>query len=347
MLDPGTIEAFQLQAVWCHRLGSSLYGTMLEHCAENIEAGGVLARLLSDWTGKPFPDALPLRLMGAVHDRVLSGDAPRLARFYPSTGGSPAWPDAWTSFLDAVEQQGEILRPRLWQAVQTNEVNRSAPLLGGFLEIAARTGLPLCLREIGSSAGLNQFWDQFRYELGEHRWGDPGSPVFLRCAWQGNPPRLAERPQVNDRRGCDLAPVDVTDVAQARRLESFVWPDQLDRLTQLRAAIALARERPPVLDRSTASEWLQTELSQPRAGMATVVFHSIFWWYLSEEEKGAVTEAIEQAGQRATAEAPLAWLRLEIAGAEGAELRLRLWPPDDERLLATSDPHGRQVTWGT
>ncbi len=38
--------------------------------------------------------------------------------------------------------------------VQTNEVQRSAVLVPGFLRVAARTGLPLRIREIGSSAGL-------------------------------------------------------------------------------------------------------------------------------------------------------------------------------------------------
>jgi len=81
MLAPGTVEAFELQASWCHRLRSPLYGGLLERCTEDIAAGGVLAHLLDGWTGKPFPDALPLRLLAAVHDRVLTGDAPALARF--------------------------------------------------------------------------------------------------------------------------------------------------------------------------------------------------------------------------------------------------------------------------
>ena len=49
---------------------------------------------------------------------------------------------------------------------QTNEVLRSAALLGGFLTVAEETGLPLRCLELGSSAGLNQSWDAYGYRLG-------------------------------------------------------------------------------------------------------------------------------------------------------------------------------------
>ena len=50
---------------------------------------------------------------------------------------------------------------------QTNEVRRSACLIGGFLTIARESGLPLRCFEVGASAGLNQLWDRFHYRLGD------------------------------------------------------------------------------------------------------------------------------------------------------------------------------------
>jgi hypothetical protein len=50
-------------------------------------------------------------------------------------------------------------RPLVDDPVQTNEPARSAGLLGGFLEIARRTGLALRLLEVGASAGLNLRFD--------------------------------------------------------------------------------------------------------------------------------------------------------------------------------------------
>ena len=73
---------------------------------------------------------------------------------------------------------------------QTNEVSRSKALVGGFLTVAAETGLPLRCLEIGSSAGLNQNWSLYRYDLGDWGWGDPDSPVRLTAGWTGGAPPL-------------------------------------------------------------------------------------------------------------------------------------------------------------
>ena len=49
-------------------------------------------------------------------------------------------------------------------------------LLPGFLFIARKYRLPLAIREIGSSAGLNLNFDRFHYRYGPLEWGDAGSP---------------------------------------------------------------------------------------------------------------------------------------------------------------------------
>jgi hypothetical protein len=125
----------------------------------------------------------------------------------------------------------------------------------------------------------------------------------VRCGWNGSQAVLAGEASVATRAGCDLAPVDVADPEQARMLESFVWPDQVERLVQLRAAIAVARHDPPQLTRCPAAAWLDEQLAAPLPGVATVVFHSIMWWYLSEDERQRVTDTI------GTARAPALPLR--------------------------------------
>ncbi len=357
MLAQGVVEAFRLQAEFCGTFGSPLYAELLVRAADDIEGGGPVARVLDGWTGNPIPDAVVLRLMGAVHRLVLDGAAPELARFYPSAGGAPAWPAAWEAFRRVVDAQAAALRAALDRQVQTNEVRRSAALLGGFLTVAAAYGLPLRVLEIGSSAGLNLSWDRYRYEVvapadagaaaARPVWGDPGSPVTIRTAWEGPLDIFAVHATVAERGGCDLAPVDVTDAAQVRGLESFVWADQLERLAQLRAAVDLARRAPPLLARRRAADWLAEQLARPQAGVATVVFHSIMWWYLSEEERGRVTAIISRAGEAASARAPLAWLRLELMATTEPDLRLTPWPGGAEALLGHADAHGRSVRWGT
>src|SRR5262249_51556555 len=147
-------EAFQVQLRSCEQLGSLLYAELARRARQDLQDGGGVARLLDGWAGNPVPDALPLRLLGAAHRIVPDGRAPRLAAYFPSTGGSPRFPEAWDALRETLEINFDEVRRRLGEQVQTNEVRRCAALLGGFLQVAGRTGLPLCLREIGSSAGL-------------------------------------------------------------------------------------------------------------------------------------------------------------------------------------------------
>jgi len=328
----------------CRKAGSEFTARLMERCVADLEAGGPVARLVEGFEGHPWLDALSQRVLGAVQRLVLEGRAPALARFHPFAGGVPAWPEAGDAFVATVAEHLDALRPELRGQVQTNEVRRCAGLLGGFLAVARATGLPLRLLEIGSSAGLNLYWDRYRYALGPHRWGAPGAPVSIGCAWQGPPPDLGAPARVASRRGCDLHPLDPTDPAQLRRLESFLWADQHDRRDLLRAAAAALPERPPV-ERLAARDFLARELAAPRAGVATLLFQSTMWWYLAPDEREAVAATLESAGARAGARAPLAWLRSEPPHPDFMEVRLRLWPGGEDRLLARAHPHGRWVEW--
>jgi hypothetical protein len=353
MLTPGTIEAFRLQAEFCGKMGSPLYGELLARAAEDIQRGGSVAAVLDGWTGNPIPDALALRLMGAVHRLVLEGTVPQLARYYPSAGGRPQWPATWEAFERVIIDHAAALRLALARHVQTNEVRRSAALLAGFLTVAATHTLPLRILEIGSSAGLNLGWDRYQYAIVEpgaaarHVWGDRAAPVTICTHWHGPTDLFATPAAVDSRAGCDVAPIDVTDDAQVRLLESFIWPDQPERLLQLRCAIGLARRAPPPLVCRSAADWLGEQLATSDAGAATVVFHSIMWWYLSEDERDRVSGTLATAGARATARAPLAWLRLELMTATDPELRLTQWPGGAETVLARADAHGRYVEWAS
>jgi hypothetical protein len=348
LLSEAVFQSFRLQAGGCRLFGSPLYADLLEAAIADLAAQGPLARLVEGFEGDPLRGYLPLRVLGAVHERVLAGLAPGLARHYPTAGGRPEWPGVWEAFRAVVDEQREALLPRLASFPQTNEVRRCAALLGGFLEVARETRLPLRLLEIGTSAGLNLAWDRYRYALGPHLWGDPGSPVRIDAEWTGGAAAFEERPAIESRAGCDLAPVRVGDPGEARRLQAYVWPDQPERLTQLRAAIALARESPPPIARESAGAWLERTLREPAPGAASVVFHSTVWMYLTPEEQARVRAAIESAGARAQRDAPVAWLWLEDESGYGRfTLRLQCWPGGVSRALAEGHPHGRFVRWGT
>jgi len=337
--------AFRQQAAWCGRLGSPLYAHLCERLAGDALEGGPTARVLRGCEGDPPGSALALRLLGAVHRLALEGAAPALAVFYPSAGGDTGRGDPWPAFRAVLEDQEETVARGVRRPVQTNEVGRCAALLGGFLVVAATTGLPLALLEIGASGGLNLRWDRFRYDAGGVTWGDPVSACRIACAFSGPlPPR--QRVQVAVRQGCDRHPIDAASAEGALTLQSYLWPDQSDRSALLRAAIEVSRRVPATVDAADAASWVARRLASPASGVATVVYHSIVWQYLSRDERAAVAETLRTAGARATPDTPLAWLRLEPAGPEGPyELRLMTWPGGRERRLAESSPHGRTVRW--
>ncbi|MDQ3941380.1 MAG: DUF2332 domain-containing protein [Actinomycetota bacterium] len=150
--------------------------------------------------------------------------------------------------------------------------------------------------------------------------------------------------QVVERRGCDRAPLDPVREEDRLTLLSYVWPDQLTRIRLLRAALEVAPRVPAPVDEASAPEWIRQRLSETVEGVATVVFHSIFFQYLSKDEGREFVDAIQAASERANASAPVAWLRMEPAGDQ-AEVRLATWPGGTERLVATAGYHGAAVRW--
>lgn len=349
---PEIVRSFRTQAGWCDRLGSPFTARLLDRAADDLESGGsLLTGLIGVWPGDPVADALPLRFAGALHALVLSGVAPDLAAIYPSQQSALPDPAAlWPAVLAAVAAHRPHVETYLASPPQTNEVSRSAVLLGGFLEVARVTAarLPLRLLEIGASAGLNQLWDRYRYALGEEgNWGDPASPVRLATRWTGPLPRSLDVPvRVAERAACDVSPIDLDDAAQRFRLRSYVWADQRERLARLDAAIDLARRAGIRVQRSDAGSWVEERLSEPADRRVTVLYHSIMWQYMPRETRERITATVAAASRRARPDAPLAWLRFEPAGPDATpELRLTLWPEGKERLLARAHPHGVSVHW--
>lgn len=341
------VRYLQTQGQVCLDLGSPMYGDMLARVAADVEAGGVFAAILSGHEDDPGRLALPLRLLGGLHRLVLDGRAPALRRWYPSTGGNwdgeAAWPDIALTASDYTDH----LRSALDQPPQTNEVGRSAALIGGLLTLVHQCGLPIRLFEIGCSAGLNLRADHYRYRYPGGQWGPADSPVTIDDAWRGKLPSGAAV-QIVERHGYDIAPLDATSADGELTLLSYVWPDQPARLDRLRGAISIARRIPAPLRRSNAVDAV-TGLSGT-TGALTVLWHSIMWQYLSADEQAAVQAGIDTLGAQARADSPFAHLTLE-PGRRTPEspvefvVRARSWPGGDDRMLASCSPHGPPVTW--
>jgi hypothetical protein len=338
------IDVVAFQAAACTQSSSPLYGRVLDAVVDDLRAGGVSARLLDGRSEDPFGSALALRFLGAVHRIVLEGRAPGLAAHYPSAGGREG-PDIVSAFLKTVEEHEEEISRRIEDGVQTNEVGRSAVLVGGYAMVTHRTSLPLRVLEVGASAGLNLRWDHFAYDTGRTVSGDRDSPVRFSGVWEGDPPDLPPRFEVAERRGCDRNPLDATTPDGRLTLMSYLWPDQPERFARLDAAIEVARRVPAPVDQADADAWIAARLTMPLPGIATVVVHSIVLQYLPREARARLRAVIHEAGDRASGASPLAWLRMEPAG-ERAELRLTTWPRGEERVLASAGYHGSPIWWG-
>jgi hypothetical protein len=340
------------QAVSCRILGSPLYEVLLECAADDVLKHGPTLAVMEPFAFAPPGAAVALKLMGAVHRLVLESRAPDLAAFYPSCGGVDPPDRVWRAFRDVLEREKDSLPALIERPVQTNEVGRCTGLVGGFHEVQRNAKLPLRILELGASGGLNLRWDHFRYEASDSGWGPPDSPVVL-DAFEGPGPPFEADLEIAFRAGCDPDPIDPLEEEGRLTLSAYVWPDQEWRWRSLRGAFEIAPLVPVPIDRSEAGDWLAEQLREPQVGQATVVFHSIVLQYMTDEERRRVLGTIAAAGERASRDAPFAWLHMEPpepstdeADADDlAPVYLTTWPGGRRRMIARCGYHGRPVRW--
>ncbi len=350
MDNPELRRAFRVQANACRTLGSPFHGALLDLAAQDLETGGPVMNLLTPWAQADmravFEAAVHLRLLGALHDLVLSGDDPALAATYPKPGRESDTDAAWIAARTAMIRHQDRLAAFMTHEPQTNEVRRSACLAPGFLTIAAETGLPIRAFEVAASAGLNLNWDRYRYQFGDSVWGDRGAQVVMDTEWTGSAPPVDAHVEVIERAACDRRPGDLTDPVERRRLLAYIWPDQFERLDRIRAAIDLALCLDVTVEAADAVAW-SARVAAPQTGAVTVLYHSVFWQYMPPESQVALAQVIADHGAAATPQAPFAWLRMEPSPQNMAvmEVRLTLWPAGQERRLAEVHPHGAWVKW--
>jgi hypothetical protein len=302
------------------RGGSKLYASLARAYADDP----VVADIVGDH--KPLWEA-PLRLFGGVHYLELAGVVQH----------------PWGKLGGVLEANRDWLTRFVAEhPVQTNEVQRCWGLLPGFLAVA--DGRALDVVELGPSAGLNLFWDRYRYRYGERTWGSAAAPLELSGEAEGGPPPalLDVAAAVRGRTGIDRRPVDVTTDHGARLLEAFVWADQVERVERVRRAVEIVRADPPRLMEGDYVEVLPGLLAERDLDALTVVFHSASLMYLREGDRAAVESALEQEGERGS----LAWVSYEYVASEamGFALEVQTWP-GERRRLARLHGHGNSLEW--
>jgi hypothetical protein len=344
---PGAVAtAFANQVAYCQHAGAPITARVVAAIAEVLasDAASPLLTRIRDWQGAPLADALPLRVAGGLHALHLTGAAPQLAPIYRNEACDDA-----AVIADVMAVHEAALMPWLDGPPQTNEAGRSANFIAAMLWLAQH-GLPArfdCL-EIGSSAGINLMLDRYAYDLGGVRVGPPDPVMAFAPDWKGAAP--PDRPiAIRSAKGCDVAPVDLTDPVQALRLKAYIWPEHVVRFERMDAAIRAAGERKPDLVQANAADFVEAELAKPQApGTTRVLMHSIVWQYVPAEQQARVTAVMQAAGVQATPERPLAWIMVEAdRTVHRHKLTVQYWPGGGEGAvqLAWSHPHGADIEW--
>ena len=339
-------EALRWQAEHATRAGAPCTGRVVMALRAVLATDTEVARRMRDWPGLTLEAAMPLRIAGGIHNLYLTGDAPQLGPVYSGEVTDQGAVDAIVVAL--VEAFDARLAPWLDGPPQTNEAGRSASVMAGLLWLSQRLCPKFEMNELGASAGVNTMMERYFYDLGGTRVGPQDSPMRIVPEWRGDAPPAGEI-EITSIRGCDVAPVDLADPQAALRLKSYVWADATERMQRIDAAIALAGQERPELVQQDAGDFVDEMLSRPQqAGVTRVLFHSVMWQYLPKATRGRITGAMERAGAAATADRPLAWVRVETNRATFAhELNVKFWPGGGEawNLLGQAHPHGAWAEW--
>jgi hypothetical protein len=334
-------QAFEQQARYCDANDAPVTAALCRSIAAAIDRDTQTGRRILDWPGHPIADALPLRAAGGIHALWRGDRAPELAALFEQGTVDPGAVGAIIAAHDA-----EILA-WLDGPPQTNEPGRSAGLMAGLLVLAKRFGPRFEILEIGSSAGLNLLIDRYRFDLGGVGAGPVDSPVTIRPEWRGPPPPAAAI-AIERVRGVDIQPIDPTASGAERRLLAYIWADHAIRFRRVAAAIGMIRDKPVMLDRGDAADWIEARLAEAQLdGVTRVLMHSIVWQYIPAAGQARIEAAMAAAGARADESRPLGWVALEADRTLNRhDLTVRCWPGGGTpHLLGHAHAHGFWVEW--
>jgi hypothetical protein len=361
-----------------------LYRTIAEAVAARRDWAALLA-------AAPPTQQLPVLWFAAVHDRLLercaAGARPALADYYPSAGPARAPDAAFGGHLaDFLAREHAAVRERIaTRTTQTNEIGRCAvlwPLLRAECERRGRTRIALL--DVGTSAGLNLGVDCWRYRYVDAASGAilateppvaPDEVPGITCrVLAGAPLPMAgggAAPELVERLGIDVAPVDVADEAAVRWLRACVWPNDAARGARFEAAVRHARaQRWPVRACEDAIAAVEKWLRALPGEVLPVVFNSWVLAYFDPAARQAYADRLLAAlvahdAAWISAEPPAVarrwWPALpapvppppgsavdaaELANATAWTVATAAGTGVAWRLGARSHAHGRWVRWG-
>jgi hypothetical protein len=256
-------------------------------------------------------------------------------------------PRDWAHFRTLLLDNADAVRAlMLSRRTQTNEPARCATLL----PVLARLPQPLALLEVGASAGLCLLPDHYSYCYGSHCVA-PASPSrmpapLFACDASASTPLPEAVPHVVWRGGLDLNPIDLDSPDDVAWLETLVWPEQVERLARLRAAIAIARDVRPMVVQGDLLVDLPALAAQVPKAATLVVFHSAVLGYVADHAaRLRFSETVRGLGAVwISNEAPMVFPAIAAAVDRG-DARGRFLLAVDGDPLAWTHSHGATIEW--
>jgi hypothetical protein len=246
----------------------------------------------------------PMLVLASLHFAALRGH-PVLSPIYQAArNGLMTNPeDAARQVLSVVHVEPELVRAELHRSTQTNEPGRSAVFQSVIALLAKRGYRTINLIDVGTSAGINLFFDQFPV-----RENDDTNPLTLVCHDETPVDRTLRLPDVHARVGVDPSPLDLAVDDDRLWLQACLWPEEPRRLARLDAIIARRPSWPETTTlRGTAAERLDDAIALGDPSSLTVVINSYVVAYFAEEDQRAYFEDMVEK----CANGNVAWISLE------------------------------------
>ncbi|MGZ9584045.1 DUF2332 domain-containing protein [Paenibacillus marinisediminis] len=331
-------ERFKMFADQECRGSSVLYEYLSLHIAHDEELLQIAAQARA---GQPVPNLL----LGAVHYLLLKGCKHELREYYGSIVSNPReYSSAFPYFKDfCIQYSYELISILQSRLVQTNEVRRCAYLYPSFCTIYNITHKPLALIEIGTSAGLQLMWDQYRYSYhSDEVYGNEQSELHMRSIIQGErtPLLLKQSPPVTTRIGLDLHVNDLNNPDDYLWLRALIWPEHQERNANLELASRYIQKGNLELIEGDGVKLLPAIASRIPEENTLCIFHTHVANQIPHDAKLELTQTIQRLG----AERDVFHLYNNMWDAN-LHLDYYMDGIEVQHTIAETEGHGRWFTW--
>ncbi len=274
---------------------------LYEHLSIKISEDEEILTLASHaQPGQPTPNLL----LGAVHYLLLKGYHHELKNYYASlvVNHEKNLEQAFLQFKSFCKlHREEIISLLKTKLVQTNEVRRCTYLYPSFCYMFHKVNKPFALIEIGTSAGLQLFWDQYSYSYGTGEvYGSLHSNVHLKSEIKGEkrPFFLQQSPPVIERIGLDLHINDLNNEEDYLWLRSLIWPEHKERLEMFDHAVTCLKEQSVKLIEGDGVALLSEIAEQIPEDAVICIFHTDVANQIPESVKHKLIEKVKDIGAK-------------------------------------------------